>query len=589
MPSDAEQNEGLGGAGRVQVVRVLPDVAAIDREFDYVVPELWRDVAHVGAMVRVPLHGRRVGGWITAVDVEPGPALKLAPIAKVSGLGPSPEMIDLCRWASWRWSGRLATFLGTASPPGMVQHLPSFRALAPPPVPDSPWAHLFDQRRAVLRLPPAEDVHPVVLAAAARGDALVVCPSVAAAGEVATRLRRAGVPVALHPRDWARAAAGGTTVVGARAAAFAPMPSLAAVVVVDEHDEALQNEGSPTWHAREVALERARRARVPAVMVSPCPSLESVQRSPLVTVPRTVERAGWPVVEVIDRRDDDVGRTGLYSDALVRAVRGADGTVVCVLNRTGRAGLLACRTCGEITRCETCEAAVHLPEGDALVCRRCGTTRPVVCQTCGATRLANLRQGIGRAREELEALVGEPVVEISGATRGAEVPASRVYVGTEAVLHQVRTATVAAFLEVDQELTAPRYRAAEQAMGLLARAARLVGGRAGGGRILVQTRVPDHEVLRAAVSADPGPLLESERRRREITGFPPAVTMALVGGEAAAAFVEAFGSPLGVEVRRRDTSWLLVAEDRAVLLDALAATPRPGGRLKLQIDPMRLS
>jgi hypothetical protein len=65
--------------------------------------------------------------------------------------------------------------------------------------------------------------------------------------------------------------------------------------------------------------------------------------------------------------------------------------------------------------------------------------------------------------------------------------------------------------------------------------------------------------------------------------------MALVGGEAAAAFVEAFGSPLGVEVRRRDTSWLLVAEDRAVLLDALAATPRPGGRLKLQIDPMRLS
>jgi primosomal protein N' (replication factor Y) len=153
----------------------------------------------------------------------------------------------------------------------------------------------------------------------------------------------------------------------------------------------------------------------------------------------------------------------------------------------------------------------------------------------------------------------------------------------------VRTATVAAFLEVDQELTAPRYRAAEQAMGLLARAARLVGGRAGGGRILVQTRVPDHEVLRAAVSADPGPLLESERRRREITGFPPAVTMALVGGEAAAAFVEAFGSPLGVEVRRRDTSWLLVAEDRAVLLDALAATPRPGGRLKLQIDPMRLS
>jgi primosomal protein N' (replication factor Y) len=541
-------------------------------------------------MVRIPLHGRRVGGWVVGLDPEPTTDVRLVELAKVSGIGPSAETIDLCRWAAWRWAGRLATFLGTASPPTMVAGLPASRPSAVP-VPDSPYRSLFDERRAVLRLPPAADVHPVVLAAAARGDALVVCPSVVVAAELAGRLRRAGVPVALHPRDWARAAAGGATVVGARAAAFAPMPRLAAVVVVDEHDEALQNEGSPTWHAREVALERARRARVPAVMVSPCPSLESVQRSPLVTVGRSGERAGWPVVEVIDRREDDIGRTGLYSDGLVRALRRdrtGDGTIVCVLNRTGRAGLLACRHCGEVTRCERCEAAVHQPDGGELVCRHCGTRRPVVCQSCGTTRLANLRQGIGRAREELEALLGEPVAEVSGATRGQDLPPSGVYVGTEAVLHQVRSASVVAFLEIDQELSAPRYRAAEQAMALLARAGRLVGGRDHGGRIVVQTRIPNHDVLRAAVSADPGPLMEVERRRREITGFPPAVTMALVGGDAAPAFVEAFGTPLGVEVREREGSWLLVAEDRTVLLDALAATARPPGRLRLQIDPMRL-
>jgi primosomal protein N' (replication factor Y) len=329
-------------------------------------------------------------------------------------------------------------------------------------------------------------------------------------------------------------------------------------------------------------------------MVSPCPSLESVRRSPLVTVARSDERAGWPLVEVVDRREDDVGRTGLYSEGLVRSVRRAldDGVhrpVVCVLNRTGRAGLLACRHCGEITRCETCEAAVAQPEGDLLVCRRCGTTRPVVCQTCGTTRLANLRQGIGRAREELEALVGRPVVEVSGSTRGSDLPDAPVYVGTEAVLHQVRSASLVAFLEVDQELAAPRYRAAEQAIALLARAARLLGMRDAGGRIVVQTRMPDHEVLRAAVGADLGPLMESERRRREITRFPPAVTMAFVGGEAAPAFVESFGSPLGVEVRERDGSWLLIADDRTILLDALAATERPPGRLRLQIDPLRIA
>ena len=111
-------------------MRVLPDVPAINREFDYLVPEQWADQVAVGTMVRVPLHGRRVGGWISAVDVEPEPGMKLVPLAKVSGVGPSAETIDLCRWAAWRWSGRLATFLTTASPPNMVARLPTFRALS---------------------------------------------------------------------------------------------------------------------------------------------------------------------------------------------------------------------------------------------------------------------------------------------------------------------------------------------------------------------------------------------------------------------------------------------------------------------------
>jgi primosomal protein N' (replication factor Y) len=544
-------------------------------------------------MVRVVLNGRRVGGWITAVGTEPPAGVKVAPLAKVSGVGPSADMIDLGRWAAWRWAGRLATFLTTASPPGMVDRLPS-AALARSGHPLSQLsqgtdvAGYFDQPRTVLRLPPTDDVLPVALAAASRGDALILCPSLVAARDLALRLRRAGAPVALHPRDWAQAAAGGVSVVGTRAAAFAPMPALAAVVVVDEHDEAFQNEGSPTWHAREVALERARRARVPAVMTSPCPSLESVQRSPLVTASRTSERAGWPIVEVVDRRDDDIGRTGLYSEALVRALR-VDGRAVCVLNRTGRAGLLACRNCGEITRCEKCEASVVETERGTLVCRRCATTRPVVCQTCGASRLSNLRQGIGRAREELEALLGESVAELSGATRGVGLPSSRVVVGTEAALHQIDTATVVAFLEMDQELMASRYRAAEQAMALLARAARLVGPRRGSGRIVVQTRVPDHEVLRAATLADPSIVMDAEAARRAVTGFPPAVTMALVGGSAAPDYVERVGNPLGIEIRQREDTWLLVAEDRKLLLDTLAQVERPPGRLRLQIDPMRLT
>ncbi len=566
------------------IVRVVVDVPAISRQFDYSIPEGSEARVVVGTMVRVPLHGRRVAGWVTELDVDAPDGVTIQPISKISGVGPSPEMIELCRWAAWRWAGRLPQFLSTASPLKMVPSIGSPRGGVRPAAASAVAAELFTRRRSVFRLPPAGDPLDVVVAAAALGDALVICPSVAQATMVARRLRATGVSVAMHPHDWARAAAGGATVVGARAAAFAPMPSLAAVVVLDESDEALQSEGSPTWHAREVVLERARRANVPAIMVSATPSLESTARSPLVTLDRATERAGWPVVEVLDRRDEDLVRTGLYSQTLVDRLRSAS-SAVCVLNRTGRSSLLACRTCGTITCCERCDSAVVMAGSDHLDCRRCGLRRPVICQACGAMAMKNLRVGVSRASEELAALLGEPVTEISGSTD--DFRATRVMVGTEAILHRVRNTSTVAFLEFDQELMAPRYRAWEQALGLIARAGRLVGGRAG--RVILQTRDPEHTVIRAAVAADPAILSVVEAARRELTGFPPARTVAVIGGAAAAEFVERLGAPLGVEIARGDGDhWLARSADRAVLLDALAAVDRPPGRLRLQIDPARL-
>ena len=89
-----------------------------------------------------------------------------------------------------------------------------------------------------------------------------------------------------------------------------------AIVVVDEHDEGLQEERAPTWHARDVAIERARRAGIPCVLLSPCPSLEALDAADRVVEPsRAEERAGWPILDVVDRRRDDP-RSGLYSDRL---------------------------------------------------------------------------------------------------------------------------------------------------------------------------------------------------------------------------------------------------------------------------------
>jgi primosomal protein N' (replication factor Y) len=576
-----------------RVVRVLPDVPAIDKTFDYEVPAAMSDRVRVGTMVRVGLHGRRVGGWVVEDGVTPPAGVTLRPIAKVTGWGPAANVIDLAAWAAWRWAGRRASLLRTASPPGAVAALPPpERAGAPvPAVLDELAREAFDRERAVVRLPPAADPYPLALAAAARGDALIVCPSVAAARHLAMRLRRAGVLVALAPRDWARAAAG-ATVVGARAAAWAPMPELAAVLVLEEHDEAHQEERTPAWHARDIAVRRAAVAGVPCVLASPCPTLEARAWADVLAPSRDAERAGWALLDVVDRRRDDPVRAGLYSERFVRLLRSRPGgaPIICVLNRRGRARLLACASCGELARCERCGGAMEQLDETGLRCRQCGAGRPVVCLACGATRFKNLRAGVTRAREELEALAGEPVVEVTAATADVDLPAAGVYVGTEAVLHQVQGRVGAvAFLDFDQELLAPRYRAAEQALALLARAARRVGGRAEGGRVLVQTRLPHHPVLDAALHAEPDRLAAAELERRRALQFPPVTALAAVSGPAAAELVAALGRPDGVEVLGpADGTWLLRASDHRTLCDALARTPRPPGRVRIEVDPLRI-
>src|SRR5436190_10927824 len=118
-----------------RLVRVIPDVTGLDNEFDYLVPDGLD--APVGTRVRVPLHGRRVAGWVIAVDPESAvDVARLRPLAAVSSRGPAPELIELARWAAVRWAAvRLRPFLVTASPPTNVAGLPGPRrtGLVPSP------------------------------------------------------------------------------------------------------------------------------------------------------------------------------------------------------------------------------------------------------------------------------------------------------------------------------------------------------------------------------------------------------------------------------------------------------------------------
>lgn len=526
-----------GGArvgGDVRVVRVLPDVSGLDKSFDYLAGTD-RGVA-VGSIVRVALHGRRVDGWITAVD-PPDVAVavdKLRPIIDVVSRGPAAELLDLANWAAVRWAaGRLRPFLVAAGPPRRVRRLPTTRRhdgvgdqlgavgeLA---------AAVLERGGGVVVIPPAQSPVEAISAAARRGPTLVVVPAVQRAAAMAAALRRRGWAVALVPDDWAAAAAGVDIVIGARRAAWAPCPQLAAAVVIDEHDESLQEERAPTWHARDVLVERARRAGAVVLLTSPVPTVAGLDvcGTEPARLDRATERAGWPAVEVVDRRGDEPWKTSLVTSPLVAALRDHDRRVVCVHNVPARSRVLACRTCSALLRCEQCRAAVGLTDDEQLECRRCGTVRAAVCQVCGGTSLANLRPGVTRLAEELEAAAGRPVTSVSGgrATVDEELTGD-VFVGTEAVLHRVRPPVdVVAFLDIDRELLAPRYRAAEQTMALFVRAARLLGRRSRGGRILVQTYLPDHPLIQSLAVADPTRLLAAEREQREALELPPVLSL----------------------------------------------------------------
>ncbi len=578
-----------------RIARIVPDLTGLDKHFDYLIPPELEGRVQVGTLVRVTLAGRRVGGWVVAIDPPDvgAPASKLRPLARMTGHGPAAELVELAGWASHRWAAdRLRPFLRAASPPRAVPTLPAGARTGGAPEPTDPAARqLLAVGGGVLRRPPAADPVPIILAAAALGPTLVVTPSVDDARLLAARLRRAGITTAVLPKDWARAAGGVDVVIGARAAAWGPGPELAAAVVLDEHDESLQEERSPTWHARDVVIERARRRGVPCLLVSPVPSLAALAwAGGRVGAPtRNEERAGWPILEVVDRTQDDPFQRSLITPPLSRHLRDPDRRVVCVLNASGRARRLVCRACRSRQRCEHCQAAVGQTRAGVLHCARCGTDRPVVCQVCGSTDLAVVRPGVSSLRDGLEAAAGRAVVEVTGADEAAPADAG-VYVGTEAVLHRVPTANTVAFLDFDEELLAPRFRADDEALALLVLAARLVGPRANGGRILVQTRLPHHEVLDAVLRADPGRLVAPALARRQELGLPPARALAVVEGAADDLIASLRSSPVaGISVSGpADGRYLVRAPDPDALADALAAAPRPSRGVRIQVDPPRV-
>lgn len=566
-----------------RAVQVVTEVAALTRPFDYLVTDATPRV-DLGDRVRVHLNNRSVRGWV----VGSGPSAdalerELKPLRKWLGLGPSPAMLEVTRWAAWRWYGPWARFLASASPSRLVLQLPT-----PPGKPELDSASSLLARSlapGVITLAPTIDPLGVVLGCYLAtkdhmGSLLVVVPHEAWAKRLRERLVRRGLFVA-GAEDWAQARAGWPVIVATRAGAFSPAPRLAGALVIDADDESLRSESAPTWNAADVIRERCRLDEAPCWLTSvlPSPGLSSNG-----VVARVGDDGDWPRLVIVDRRQGDPHDGALSQEALGAAHQalssGEPVAVAVILQRLGTGRLLACVRCGELASCEVCSLAEHEEKGQ-LVCQERHVARAVFCRHCGATKFRSLRSGVTTLARDVALQLGQPVSELTATSKTERL--ERVVVGTEAVLTRVRRAGLVVFADIDQYLLASRANARRQALVAIARAGRLVGPRRDSrGEVLVQTRRPSDLVLESVRRGDVEHLRLEEIEVARALGLAPFAARARVSGDAAPDFVARLASD--VEVRVTDDGFVLSALDVATLANTLRDTPRPEGSLRVAVE-----
>ena len=410
-----------------RAVRVITEVAAVDRPFDYLLNDASGN-AGLGDRVRVDFNRRSVRGWIVEDAVATD---ELKTIKKWLGFGPPAAQLEFLRWASDRWYGTWSRFLLAASSKRIVTQLPT----APTSSALSVAVAASSFTPGVIQLAPTTDPIGLVLAAyeATRhreGSLLVLVPTEGWAGRLRGRLEQRGCPVASSD-EWERdGRAGLAGLIGARGAALAPVPRVAGAVIIDADDEAYRSSAAPTWEVTTLLRERCRRDGATLWTTSMAPSPALLNRGDYQRDPDLV--GGWPRVEVIDRRQSDPREGALSEPALRAAHHALEGdeavAVVVILQRLGTGRLLACVRCGELARCAQCQQAEE-EVGEELACAERHELRARFCRHCGSTNLRRVKVGVTTLARDVAAQLGRPVSEVTAALDPSTPSLERVVVG----------------------------------------------------------------------------------------------------------------------------------------------------------------
>ncbi|HSD80748.1 MAG TPA: primosomal protein N', partial [Solirubrobacteraceae bacterium] len=443
--------------------------------------------------------------------------------------------------------------------------------------------------------------------AAGRG-VLVLVPEIALTPQIVARFaERFGDTVAvLHSRlspgerhdEWMRLRRGEARVcVGPRSAVFAPIEELGLVVVDEEHDASYKHEGDPRYDARRVAGRRAALEGAVLVAGSATPRPESFHALRRIRLPRRVDGARLPAVEVVDMRQARGALHPRTHEALADARK-----AIVLLNRRGWSNFLTCRGCGHVWECPSCDVTLVLHQRTSppeLACHHCGHREPVPqrCPACASVSIARHGTGTERLQADLDAVhrsvfrldadVGDPAAVLAR----FEAADGGLLVGTQMVAkgHDFPDVDLGVVLDADATLRFPDFRAEERTFALVAQLAGRAGRGAAGGRVLVQTLTPGAEAIVLAARHDADAFLAAELERRRALRYPPFSTLirivcsstapgaahaaaAAVGSALGAAGVGALGPAPLFRLRGRERSQVVVkAAHRAGAVAAVGA------------------
>ncbi len=349
--------------------------------------------------------------------------------------------------------------------------------------------------------------------------------------------------------EWRRAQRGEVRiVVGARSAIFAPLPNLGIVIVDEEHDTSYKQSETPRYHARDVAIMRARNSNAVCVLGSATPSIESYYNSEIgkshrLDLSQRATRGALPSVRILDMRDEGKDAAGkiILSRTLEEAVNKkveAGEQVILLLNRRGFSPFVICPQCGWVAECENCNVSLtYHASGSHLRCHYCDERRPKpeICDKCYFNPLIYLGMGTQKVEDYLmrsfpKARVARMDADTTSGKGGHAKILGRfanreidVLIGTQMLAkgHDFPGVTLVGVVNADTGLTLPDFRAAEQGFQLLTQ----VAGRAGrgelAGEVIIQTFRPKHYAIVAAASHDYPSFYEQEIAHRESALYPP--------------------------------------------------------------------